>query len=497
MLSQASGLRLGAAALRGALPWQALTAALLLAALVLGVLVSVPDVTWLIYAGEKLLDGHRLYADVLEVNPPLSVLAYVPAIGIARLVGAPPEAVVAGLVVLGAVGSLTLAGAILKPLIGQDLVRGWMLAATGAFVLGVLPAAAFGEREHLAVICLLPFLCLCMARAEGVRAAAALAVLAGVGLGLAVCLKPHVAAAAGLPALWAMRRTARFAPWRQAELLTGALVMVAYAALILLAFPDYLNRVAPVVRDVYLPIRAPLWQLLVLPGVPLAVGSVAVARVMRLERRWLAAPLMAAVGGAIAFAVQAKGFPYHAYPMLAFTALGVLGAAAMTPPSRARAWSRLDRLMLLAPPVAAMLWLFSNIDSDALARQVRALGPSPRLIAVTGNLGIGMAVARAAGADWVGSQCSQWISEGVLRREEAEPLGAGERARLDGLLAEDRSRLAGDIMRGRPQVVLFDRKKFDWRAWALHDPVIAGAMKGYRLTATVKGVEVWAANRPA
>ncbi len=228
------------------------------------------------------------------------------------------------------------------------------------------------------MICLLPFLCLCMARAEGVRAAAALAVLAGVGLGLAVCLKPHVAAAAGLPALWAMRRTARFAPWRQAELLTGALVMVAYAALILLAFPDYLNRVAPVVRDVYLPIRAPLWQLLVLPGVPLAVGSVAVARVMRLERRWLAAPLMAAVGGAIAFAVQAKGFPYHAYPMLAFTALGVLGAAAMTPPSRARAWSRLDRLMLLAPPVAAMLWLFSNIDSDALARDGGVMAAAPR-----------------------------------------------------------------------------------------------------------------------
>ena len=45
------------------------------------------DVAWLLTVGEKVLDGQRLYADILEVNPPASMIIYWPAILIARTLG--------------------------------------------------------------------------------------------------------------------------------------------------------------------------------------------------------------------------------------------------------------------------------------------------------------------------------------------------------------------------------------------------------------------------
>jgi hypothetical protein len=49
------------------------------------------DVSWLLIAGERMLDGQRLYADILETNPPMSVLVYIPAILIGRAMGLPAE----------------------------------------------------------------------------------------------------------------------------------------------------------------------------------------------------------------------------------------------------------------------------------------------------------------------------------------------------------------------------------------------------------------------
>ena len=489
VLAQPLALKGRSRSLSGPAPWQALTAALLAAAFAIGLLVSVPDVTWLQIAAERVLHGQRLYAQVLEVNPPLSVFIYAPALLLADGLGLQPEAVTAGLCVLAILASLALSGAILRPLVGNDPVRGWKLAAAGAFVLGVMPAAAFGQREHLAVIALLPFIAVTALRAEEGRPRAILAILAGFGLGVALGLKPHFAAVAALPALWACRR-AIWRPLLQPEYWAGALTLGGYAMTVLVLFPGYLTDVVPVLREVYLPVRTPLWLLLILPGIPLALGAALVGRLMRLEGRLLAVPMLAALGGALAFLAQGKGWPYHAYPMLAFAALGLLWPAVMT--SGARAWSWIDRPMLLIPPLAAMAWLSANVDSAPLARAVAAAAPAaPSLIAVSGNLGVGMPIVRAAHARWVGSEPSQWISDGALRREEAETLTPAQRFRLDALMDSERTRLAQDIRAGRPDVVLLDRKGFDWRAWAMKDTAVAGALQGYRLSGGANGVEVW------
>ena len=55
------------------------------------------DVSWLLIAGERWLDGQRLYSEVLETNPPMAVLVYVPGILLARALGISAEIVIDGL----------------------------------------------------------------------------------------------------------------------------------------------------------------------------------------------------------------------------------------------------------------------------------------------------------------------------------------------------------------------------------------------------------------
>ncbi len=102
-----------------------------------------------------------------------------------------------------------------------------------------------------------------------------------------------------------------------------------------------------------------------------------------------------------------------------------------------------------------------------------------------------MPIVRALHGRWVGSEPSQWISDGALRREEAERLTPAQRFRLDALMDSERTRLAQDIRAGRPDVVLFDRKRFDWRAWAMKDTAVAVVLGAYRYAGAANGIEIW------
>jgi hypothetical protein len=51
------------------------------------------DISWLLTAGERILDGQYLYVDVIETNPPVSVLVCIPGIVVARAPHLPVEMV--------------------------------------------------------------------------------------------------------------------------------------------------------------------------------------------------------------------------------------------------------------------------------------------------------------------------------------------------------------------------------------------------------------------
>jgi hypothetical protein len=483
-----------------AIGWQAATAALFLVGAVMNLLRRTDvDVAWLLTLGEKMLAGQRPYIDIFEANPPMSILMYLPAILAGRWVGLAADTMVPVLVMLGSVASLALSGRILAPLVRDPQSR-WTLAAGGVFILTVLPTGVFTQREHIAVVAMLPFLAVVVARGEGQAPGAALASLAGLGCGLAMTIKPHFALVAGPPVLLSAWRLRSFRPILAIEIWAASLVVFAYAAALFLVFAAFLDF-APVIRDAYLPLRRPLSMLLFSPPLPVWLMVCVLTGWTRRGRSgggWAAASLLAAsLGGAASYLIQGKAWPYQAYPMLSLSLLALIAAAvlgerigtgrkAIEPIRLARA------AFALAAVAAAMNWFTYKGDYRQLDAPVAAVAPRPRLLAITADIALGHPLVRELHGQWVGSVCSQWISAGALTLEARGGLTADRRARLEALMRRDRGWLTADILRGRPDIILIDQQSYDWAAWARADPDLAAALNAYQPVRTVQGIAIWA-----
>ena len=193
-----------------------------------------------------------VFADVIETNPPMAVLIYIPGIVIARALRLPVELVADGLVFVAVFASLAIFACILKNSLVLRSLAGWPLALLAFAILTVLPTKIFGQREHIAVVELLPLAALYAIRMKR-ETPPLLAILAGgIGAGLAVSFKPHFAIGilCGLAALAIHARSWRilFTP----ENFIAAAIAVIYGICVVAFFPEFLSVIAPLVRDIYI-----------------------------------------------------------------------------------------------------------------------------------------------------------------------------------------------------------------------------------------------------
>jgi hypothetical protein len=466
-----------------------------------------PDVSWLLTVAERALDGQRLYVDVIEANPPASVILYMPPVAIARAIGLPPEILVDGLVLLAACGSLWLAGRILARARLLDTDRWpldcWYLAARVAVILIILPAQTFGNRDHIALIAFLPAFAVYAARSKGVSPGLASAIIAGIAAGVTVVIKPYfvvpVLACAGVAAVWAKS-------WRvvlAVENWTAGAVTLAYAVTVLVAYPAYVTDMVPLVAAVYVAVRPSFLELIRDVAIPLWVAALVL--IVSLKRKAVLDPpfclvLTASCGFALAFLIQGKGWAYQSYPMLALVLIALV--LALVPSWRAASAasassaSRIGRLVhtLAAGAIVALslLWMNHAPDTSALAETIRRLKPRPTMLAISSEIAVGHPLVREVGGTWVGRVCSLWISTGVLLRRQFETLDPATAARLTAYEARDRAMLTADIARARPDIILLEGVAFDWGAWARSDPALAEQLKHYREAGALYGITILA-----
>lgn len=434
------------------------------------------DVAWLLTVGEKWLDGARLYVDIVETNPPGAVLLYMPAILLGRATGLAPEIMVALLTFLGAGASLWLAWRIVKP-----PVQAWPAAAFLLALLLILPAYAFGQRDHAALLFLVPLLACYAARADARDVPVSAAIAAGLCGGLALCLRPHYALALAAPLAFAAWRKG----WRTAITFENAALLAAclsYGLLVWSAFPAYVQDVMPQVAALYMPVRRPLGELLINPS--LLVGAAALMGVWAFCRSCSTPIMTSALAGAGALAamlLQGKGWPYHGYPALTLL-LFALGCAVWTSPRRLAGLALSAALLTIS-----YLWMGARRDTDALSAAVMRLAPPhPKLITISSDIALGQPLTRAVAGNWVGTSWGQWISEGARQMVPREPR---QKDKLLAWAAQERETLASDIRRAKPDMVLIEQG--DWHRWAFGDAAIAQALSAYRQGPTVSKVEIW------
>ena len=112
------------------------------------------------------------------------------------------------------------------------------------------------------------------------------------------------------------------------------------------------------------------------------------------------------------------------------------------------------------------------------------------MLAIAYDLSIGQPLARLVGGTWIGSACSQWITETARIRRDAPGTDATVRARMDALIARDRSMLLEDIRRGQPEVILVDRAWSDYDRMLREEPQFAELMGHFRRYTSVNGIDL-------
>lgn len=445
------------------------------------------DVSWLITAAERVIDGATLYRDIEEVNPPASVLLYMPPVVLARALALRVEP--ATVVMVTALAGLCIAQA--ARLIDQPAGTRGQLAASAAFVLLVLPADLFAQREHVALIAGLPMLALLVARAEGRAVGRRDAWTAGLGAGMMVAIKPHLVLALLPVTGWAILRQRSIGRTLGAEWIAFALLCSGYAAVVLLAFPLYLGHMLPLLRLVYLPGRDSWFHLLT--GTMVLIPAIAATLTLWLARGRPAPPAAAALlatgGFVIAGLVQGKGYLNHGFPAIATGLLAI--ALELSRPGTARYFGAL---------CGSVLALFSTygyarvVQPYALRDAVLRIGPPhATLIGISDDFALGHPLTRWVEGRWVGRRGSLWVTGNARQQLEDPMLAPADRAAYRRVEAKDAAMLAADIAYGRPDIVLVDA--VFGNAWIAAHPAVARAMLCYRPAAKVGTVTLWSRSR--
>ena len=147
------------------------------------------DVAWLLYVARRWLAGRELYVDVVEVNPPLIVWISAIPMQIASWLRIDAQFTAIPFFVAAVLGCAWWTASLLRGSgrLFEDRIP--VFAAIGAVLL-VVPAGDLGQREHLLVAAILPYLALFARSLDGARPAFRDALIAGVLAGLGCALEP-------------------------------------------------------------------------------------------------------------------------------------------------------------------------------------------------------------------------------------------------------------------------------------------------------------------
>ena len=438
------------------------------------------DVAWLLYVARKWLAGQHLYSDLVEVNPPLIIWLYAVPAWIATTLSVPPKWVAVPSFAALVLGAAWWTASVLHRRAEIFARRVPVFSLIGSILL-ILPGVEFGQREHLMVATLLPYLAAMAIWMQGGSLSRRHEIIIGVVAGLGCALKPTFAIALVLPEIYGWLRgrpILRPAPF------AGAAAALIYAGCIVLFCPAYLDRAVPLALALYGGTDTPLPALidsassLLLGIVVLCLIWSACYRRRSIQLSASKRPLVDALfvvltcfaaGATIAYFIAGKDWFYHRIPaivaiVLALVLWGVEGLPAMI-----RASTRDTRRRGFACAILASLALVDFAHGQVqLMRPWIAQAVEPSLstevrlekiirhehartyLAFSEWIGLGFPVVDNTGVVWTSRFDSMWALRGELWR-----------ARHDGRDPKAwpiRKWVANDFVKGCPDIVVVDSR---------------------------------------
>jgi hypothetical protein len=482
-----------------------------------------PDMAFLLYAAGRVLDGARLYRDVVEINPPMIIALNLPPVLLGRALGVNDVLVYRVLTVAGMAGGLWLIARLSRRLAPRDEVLSGGLLILSGFVLLLLPGVDFGQREHLLAALVLPYVVACMARAVSRPVSPAMGVVVGALAGAGFALKPQfVVLWPVMEAYFGLRSRPR-GPRGSAESGAIAGVLLLYGLAIVLVTPDYVPMVRRLGHSYFEYMRLPFIEVaLTAAGLPLCLtGALAFAALFRrlrhVEGAWILLLSMAA--SFLAGVLQGKGLPYHFYPATAFAILllGYIILDLVRPlvTTIERLYAAVVTASLATAFLVASGWAVTRILGrdpidqrnrrivldlrDAIRRQVE----HGSLLILSNNLGSVFPLVRVSGLDWASRFPHFWIlaaeyqdqlvRAGPIRYRSRTEMGPAERYLNDAMYE--------DLLRWRPDLILVLRpaadrppnlfRRLNYIGYFSRDPRTAALLGGYSFVEVSSEYEVY------
>lgn len=448
------------------------------------------DDSWYLIATRKLLEGQKLYVDIIEINPPLNFYLTAPALFLADAIGTSDTiAYVIQTCFLAVLSCLWMARILQNSTLDQT--ERWIFLAAGIIGVFLLPIREFAQREHLLLILALPYFYLALLDEEAVDLSAGEKCALGLVAMFGIALKPYFLL---LPAAIVL-----VGPWRELfrRIFTPANMglaagLVVYALFVILIHPEYFSDILIVATKVYY-----------------AYGNTTLGVFVRIEL--VAAALTVALlnlrGGAIeligwriiagslaallAYLLQLKGWNYHIIPFSFFIALSC-------------AWVTYKKNIISQGYIFGGLIVLS-ITIFTIGNQLKS-GPhrahlpetfsryvdqkEQQILVYSTNVFAAFPFINAVEGKWSSRYPAQWIIPGAFRRIETGECGrVGDCADYEHILMEARSANTQDFLRYRPELVFVDEREyksyfggltFDYIDFMKADPVFADAWSGCR-----------------
>lgn len=448
------------------------------------------DVGWTLLATGRMLDGARLYRDIIEVNPPMIFYSAAPGVLLARLAGWSAMTGFSAYVLLLILGSVALTALVqARAAVLSPRAQG-VMSLSALVALTLLPAADFGEREHFTAILTLPYVALLSARYADRTCDARLAGIVGLVAGLGLAFKPYFLVVPAMLELYQMIRRRSIVAAFRPETLCAATVIALYAGTVVLLHPEYIDRIVPYGVLVYEAYAKPFAYAFLQPKLPSILMPLAVYALVRVsvrDSRFLDAYAVAAGGFFVAYLVQAKGWSYHLVPVFAFLWMAAAAATILLFGAPAGEAPQRKRRLMAATAVVSLLGLIASPAihgsarspfSDILAPVVHRIAPSGSLYAFTSHVWVPFPLVARTGLDWASRFPAQWLLPGVINGlHDADASESDLRRRLKEIERFAVDAVIEDLQANRPQIVLVDMDcqyidgpPFDYIGYFARDP---------------------------
>jgi hypothetical protein len=304
---------------------------LLLVAVAMAVAIAAPlntDTGYSLVAGRRLLDGDRLYVDMMETNPPMIFWIAAALAFVGRHLPISDAQVIGGFVATLILICSGLALAVWQGTNGSRLLR---FGAFGSFFAALLlPFVMWtGQREQIAALLTFPYIVLASRAASGSSAGRPLTIAIGALAAVGLAIKPFFLAAWIACELAVIVETRRWPSRARPEFWTVAFLQVTFGIAVLTLTPEYLTTMAPLARAFYgaygrsytsfLHDRT-TWMLALAGLTPVVASMGAAATRTRPLNRVFG---VTSLGWLAAYVMQGKGWYYQLIPAVAFGAMSM------------------------------------------------------------------------------------------------------------------------------------------------------------------------------